>query len=129
MTDGSPQLLELQAWLSGNDTPVSCLVDSGATHMFIATDVVSRLGLQPVPTKQLEVTLADESVLVYLEKVDAPVLFGSMGTSGEHYPCILTCHVTGWLHQDVIPGMNWLQYEDPTLVSSFMSPALRTVTQ
>ena len=45
MTDGSPSLLELQAWLSGNATPVACLVDSGATHTFIAAEVVERLGL------------------------------------------------------------------------------------
>ena len=67
MTDGSPSLLELQAWLSGNATPVACLVDSGTTHTFIATEVVARLGLQPVPAEQLEVTLADGSVFVCSE--------------------------------------------------------------
>ena len=108
----TPSLLELQAWLSGNDTPVSCLVDSGATHTFIAADVVTRLGLQPVAAEQLEVTLADESVFVCSEKVDMPVVFGAMGTFGEHYPCTLTCLVAGWLHQDVILGMDWLQRED-----------------
>ena len=64
MTDGSSSLLELQAWLSANDTPVSCLVDSSATHTFIVAEVVARLGLQPVPAEQLEVTLVDESVFV-----------------------------------------------------------------
>ena len=62
MTDGSPSFLKLQAWFSGNDTPASCLVNSGATHTFIAAEVVTRLGLQPVPAEQLEVTLADASV-------------------------------------------------------------------
>ena len=45
MTDGSPSLLELHAWLPGNAAPVACLVDSGATHTFIAAEVVARLGL------------------------------------------------------------------------------------
>ena len=54
-------------WLSGNATPVSYLVDSGATHTFIAAEVVTRLGLQPVPAEQLEVTLADGSVFVCSE--------------------------------------------------------------
>ena len=115
MTDGSPSLLELQARLSGNDTPVSCLVDSGATHTFIAADVVTRLGLQPVPAEQLEITLADESVFVCSEKVDVLVVFWAMGTFGEHYPCTLTCLVAGRLHQDVILGMDWLQHEHPLI--------------
>ena len=80
-------------------------MDSGATNMFIATDVVARLGLQPVPAEQLEVTLADESVFICSEKVDVPVVFGAMGTFGEHYPCTLTCLVAGRLHQDVILGV------------------------
>ena len=115
MTDGSPSLLELQAWLSGNATPVACLVDSGATHTFIASEVVAGLGLQPVPAEQLEVTLADGSVFVCSEKVNVPVVFGAMGTFGEHYPCTLTCLVAGRLHQDVILGMDWLQCEDPLI--------------
>ena len=57
-------------------------MDSNATHTFITANVVSRLGLQPVPAKQLEVTLADESVFVRLERVDVPVVFGAMGTFG-----------------------------------------------
>ena len=32
-------------WLPGNANPVACLVDSGATHTFIAAEVVERLGL------------------------------------------------------------------------------------
>ena len=67
MIDDSQSLLELQAWLSDNATPVSCLVDSGATHTFIATKVFARLGLQVVPAEQLEVTLADSSVFVCSE--------------------------------------------------------------
>ena len=98
--------------MSGNYTPVSCLVDSGATHTFIAADAVARLGLQPVPAEQLEVTLDDESVFVCSEKVDMPVVFGAMGTFGEQYPCTKTCLVAGRLHQDVILGMDWLQRED-----------------
>ena len=90
-------------------------MDSGATHTFIAAEVVTRLGLQPVPAEQLEVTLADESVFVCLEKVDVPVVFGAVGTFGEHYPCALTCRVSGRLHQDVILGMDYLQCEDPLI--------------
>ena len=101
--------------MSGNATPVSCLVDSGATHMFIAADVVARLGLQPVLANQLEVTLADKSVFVCLETVDVLVVFGAMGMFGEHYPCTLTCLVAGRLHQDVILSMDWLQHEDPLI--------------
>ena len=95
-------------WLSSNDTPVSCLVDISTTHMFIATKVVAWLGLQPVPAEQLEITLADESVFVCLEKVDVPVVLVTMGTFGKHYPCMLTCCIARWLHQDVILGMDWL---------------------
>ena len=51
----------------GNDTPVSCLVDSSTTHTFIAAEVFTQLGLQPVPAEQLEVTLAEESVFVQSE--------------------------------------------------------------
>ena len=90
-------------------------MDSGATHTFIAADAVARLGLQPVPAEQLEVTLADERVFVCLEKVDVPVVFGAMGTFGKHYPCMLTCLVAWRLHQDVILGMDWLQREDPLI--------------
>ena len=97
------------------ETPIACLVDSGTTHTFIAADVVTRLGLQPVPAEQLEVTLADESVFVCSESVDVPVAFGVMGTFGEHYPCTLTCRVAGRLHQDVILGMDWLKREDPLI--------------
>ena len=91
--------------MPGNDTPVSCLVDSGTTLMFITTDVVSWLGLQPVPAEQLEVSLADKSVFVCLEKVDVLVVFRFMHMFGEHYPCMLTCCIAGRLHQDVILGM------------------------
>ena len=115
MTDGLPSLLELHAWLPGNATPVACFVDSGATHTFIAAEVVARFGLQPVPAEQLEVTLADGSVFVCSEQVTVPVVFGAMGTFGEHYPCTLTCLVAGRLHQDVILGMDWLQCEDPLI--------------
>ena len=90
-------------------------MESSATHTFIATDVVSWLGLQPIPAEHLEVNLADKSVFVCLEKVDVPVVFGSMGTFGEHYPCTLTCLVAGRLHQDMILGMDWLQREDPLI--------------
>ena len=67
-------------WLSGNNTPVSCLVDSGATHTIIAAEVITRLGLQPVPAEQLEVTLSDESIIIHSEKIDVPVVFGAMGS-------------------------------------------------
>ena len=90
-------------------------MDSGTTHTFIAAEVVTRLGLQPVPAEQLEVTLADGSVFVCSEKVNVPVVFGAMGTFGEHYPCTLACLVAGQLHQDVILGMDWLQHEDPVI--------------
>ena len=73
-------------------------MDSGATHTCIAAEVVAWLGLQPVPAEQLEVTLADESVFICLEKVDVLVVFGGMGMFGEHYPCTLTCLVAGRLH-------------------------------
>ena len=98
----------MQAWLFGNATPVSCLVDSGATHKFIAAEVVAWLGLQPVPAEQLEVTLAYESVFVCLEKVDVPVVFGAMGTFGKHCPCMLTCRIAGQLPQDMALGLDWL---------------------
>ena len=71
-------------------------MDSGATHTFIAAEAIAWLGLQPVPAEQLEVTLADESVFVCLEKVDVPVLFGAIGTFGECYPWMLTYCVVGW---------------------------------
>ena len=90
-------------------------MDSGATYTFIATEVITWLGLQPVPAEQLEVTLADESVFVCSEKVDVLVVFGVMGTFGEHDPCTLTCRVAGQLHQDMILGMDWLQCEDPLI--------------
>ena len=101
-------------------------MDSGATHTFIAAEVVTRLGLQSVPAEQLDVKLADESVFVCLEKVDVPVVFGAKGTFGEQYPCMLTCRVAGRLHQNVILGMDWLQCEDP-LISwrDFMAPFSR----
>ena len=83
--------------------------------MFIAIEMVTRLGLQPVQAEQLKVTLADESVFVCLEQIDVLVVFGAMGTFGEHYPCTLTCRVAGWLHQDVILVMDWLQCEDPLI--------------
>ena len=101
--------------MSGNDTPVFCLVDSSATRMFIATDVVSRLGLQPVPDEKPEVTLADKSVFVCSVKLDVLVVFGAMGAFGEHYSCTLICRIAGWLHQDVILSMDWLQGEDPLI--------------
>ena len=97
------------------EAPVACLVDSGTTHIFIAANVVLRLGLQPVPTEQLEVTLADKIVFVCSEMVDVPVVFVSMGMFGEHCLCKLTCCIAGWLHQDVILGMNWLQHQDPLI--------------
>ena len=71
-------------------------MDSSATHTFIpAAEVVTRLGLQPVPAEQLEVTLSDESMLVCSEKVNVPVVFRAMGTFGEHYSCMLIRLVAG----------------------------------
>ena len=101
--------------MPSNDTPVSCLVDSGTTYMFIAADAVSWLGLQPIPAEHLEVNLADKNVSVCLKKVDVPEVFGSMGTFGEHYPSTLTYPVAGRLHQDMNLGMDWLQCEDPLI--------------
>ena len=47
--------------------------------------------------------------------MDVPVVFGSMGTFGEHYPCTLHCRVAERLHQEVILGMDWLRSEDPLI--------------
>ena len=49
MTDGSPSLLELHVWLPGNAAPVACLVDSSATHTFIAAEVVANHLASSIP--------------------------------------------------------------------------------
>ena len=51
----SPKTLKLKGSIDG--APVVVMVDPGATHNFVFTELVTRLNLQITPTKPFEVSL------------------------------------------------------------------------
>ena len=52
---------------------LECLLDSGASHSFIAANIIRELGLKTRFADTLEVALAENSVVCLREVVDLPV--------------------------------------------------------
>ncbi|XP_058755199.1 uncharacterized protein LOC131628384 [Vicia villosa] len=86
-----------------NNQPLCVLVDCGATHSFVSTECVYRLGLEVIPlTKPMIISSAtDDTVEARLICKDCSVSF-----NGRDYPINLICLPLKRL--DVILGMDWL---------------------
>ena len=82
---------------------LKCLLDSGASHSFIATNIIRELGLKMRFSDELEVALTDNSVVCLHEFVDLPVCFACNATQE------IACHIIPSLHSPIILGMDWLR--------------------
>ena len=88
---------------------LKCLLDSGASHSFIAANIIRELGLKTRFTDSLEVALADNSVVCLREVVDLPVRFACNAMQE------ITCHIIPLLHSPIILGMDWLRKWNPRI--------------
>src|SRR3954470_16380134 len=86
-----------------NNQPLCVLVDCGATHSFISTECVYRLGLEviPLPEPMIISSATDDTVEARLICKDCSVSF-----NGRDFPIDLICLPLKRL--DVILGMDWL---------------------
>ncbi|XP_058757567.1 uncharacterized protein LOC131630843 [Vicia villosa] len=86
-----------------NNQPLCVLVDCGATHSFISTECVSRLGLEvtPLPDPMVISSAADDTVEARLICKDCLVSF-----NGRDFPIDLICLPLKRL--EVILRMDWL---------------------
>ncbi|XP_050906359.1 uncharacterized protein LOC127120018 [Lathyrus oleraceus] len=95
------QTLKLRATING--VPVVVLVDSGATHNFIARSMVQKLGWQVETTPDFRIKLGDGFQTITRGKCNQ-VLF----KTGE-----VTCEIKAYLFDldgvDVVVGMSWLK--------------------
>lgn len=53
-----PNTMKLQGELHGN--PIMVLIDSGASHNFISSELVGTLGLAVTPSKEFGVKMGDD---------------------------------------------------------------------
>ena len=86
---------------------LKCLLDSGASHSFIAANIICELGLKTHFADALEVALADNSVVCLREVVDLPVHFACNAMQE------ITCCIIPSLHSPIILGMDWLRKGNP----------------
>ncbi|XP_058766109.1 uncharacterized protein LOC131639640 [Vicia villosa] len=86
-----------------NNQPLCVLVDCGATHSFISTECVYRLGLEvtPLPNPMIISSATDDTVEARLICKGCSVSF-----NGRDFPIDLICLPLKRL--DVILGMDWL---------------------
>ena len=86
---------------------LKCLLDSGASHSFVAANIIRELGLKMHFVDALEVALTDNSVVYLHEVVDLPVCFACNATR-ETACCIIPS-----LHSPIILGIDWLRKWNP----------------
>jgi hypothetical protein len=88
-----------------NNTPLVTIIDTGATHSFIALDCVKRLNLETSVMSGCMVidTPANGSITTKLACVNCPV-----SVFGKNFGMDLVCIPLSKL--DVILGMNWLKF-------------------
>ena len=86
---------------------LKCFLDSGTSHLFIATNIIRELGLKMHFKDALEVALTDHSVVCLCEVVDLPVRFTCNATQE------IACHTILSLHSPIILGMDWLRKWNP----------------
>ncbi|GAU38281.1 hypothetical protein TSUD_119620 [Trifolium subterraneum] len=88
-----------------NNTILIAMIDTGATHSFIALDCAERLGLKLSPMKgKMVIELpAKDSVTTSLVVLDCPLTI-----FGRHFGIDLVC--LPLRNMDVILGMNWLKF-------------------
>jgi len=86
-----------------NSTPLIAIIDTGATHSFIASSCVERLDLVVTPLLRGMVidTLANGSMTTSLVCAKCPVSFGCVDFELD-LVCLLLKHM------DVIFGMDWM---------------------
>ena len=86
---------------------LKCLLDSGASHSFVAANIIRELGLKTHFADALEVALTDNSVVCLCEVVDLPVHFACNATQE------IACRIIPSLHSPIILGMDWLRKWNP----------------
>ena len=86
---------------------LKCLLDSGASHSFVAANIICELGLKTHLTDALEVALADNSVVCSREVVDLPVRFAYNAMQE------IACRIIPSLHSPIILSMDWLRKWNP----------------
>ena len=86
---------------------LKCLLDSGASHSFVAANIIRELGLKTRFADALEVALTDNSVVCLREVVGLPVRFACNATQE------LACRIISSLHSPIILGIDWLRKWNP----------------
>ena len=87
----------------------TALIDSGATHNFVAKRFVRSVRLHTHLTESLSVTLADGSKLVIQHTCYLPV---KVAPGLSH---VVKCHVMPSMPQNLILGMQWLSTVQPLI--------------
>ena len=82
---------------------LKCLLDSGASHSFIAANIIHELGLKTRLADALEVALTDNSAVYLREVMDLPVHFACNATQE------IACRIILSLHLPIILGIDWLR--------------------
>ena len=80
---------------------------SGASHSFVAANIIRELGLKTRFVDALEVLLTDNSVVCSHKVVDFPVCFACNATQD------IACRIIPSLHSAIILGMDWLRKWNP----------------
>ena len=86
---------------------LKCLLDSGASHSFVAANIIHELGLKIHVADALEVALADNCVVCLRKVVDLPVCFACNATQE------IACRIIPSLHSPIILGIDWLRKWNP----------------
>ena len=81
-------------------TAAVALVDSGATHSFVAASSVEKYGLQATLGTSMSVTLADGSVAIAKETCIVPLVFCTV--AGQAISCAIECRVLPSLNHDIV---------------------------
>ena len=103
---GNGRVLHLRCHVAG--LTAVALVDSGASRSFVSARFLKQLGIKPVHTTQpLQVTLADKRV------VDSSLCLPRVKLKLDGVQSWATLYVLENLDDDVVLGMDWLEYSNP----------------
>ena len=116
------QLLSLKTVI--NDSPATCLLDSGATHNFLSADWCKANGLQFDSTEHFSVRLADGQEVSAVGKVKCFVDLGPMKTALTIHvlQCDIPCVLGIPFLQTVNPTIDWVNCKVQVCTVSGLSP-------
>ena len=103
----APETLRLKGFI--NDRPISILIDGGSTHNFLHNRVVLNLGLKPIETMPLRVTVGNGEEIRYHQ------LCTAVQVHIQQHSFTIDFHVLPLCRVDVVLGVQWLKTLGPVL--------------